>query len=316
MADHIVFIKTSSLGDVVHNMPAVTDARRARPDAHIAWMVEEHYAALVALHPAVDEVIPVATRRWRKGVLRRANWREAGDLRRRLKARPPGMVIDTQGLLRTGLLARLTPGVRHGYDRQSIKEPLASFFYKVKHRVSRALHAIDRNRILTGLALGYPPDDGLDYGLGPLRADAAQPTAVLLHATAQAKKEWPEANWVALGCRLAAEGLRVLVPGGSEAERARAARIAGAVPGAEVPPSMALDEMTRLLGRATLVVGVDTGLLHIGAALAVPVVAVFGASDPALTAPRGAGPLRVLGSKDGAPDEATVTAAAMGMLAG
>src|SRR6516162_9127708 len=101
----ILFIKTSSLGDVVHHMPAITDARRHLPDARLAWVVEEDYAPLARLHPAVDEVIPVATRRWRRNPLATATWREIGRFRGALRTRTFAAAIDTQGLLRTGLIA-------------------------------------------------------------------------------------------------------------------------------------------------------------------------------------------------------------------
>ena len=173
MAD-ILFIKTSSLGDVIHHMPALVEARRRLPDARFAWVVEEAFAPLVRLHPAVDEVIPVASRRWRHALLSAATWREVRAFRRLVRSRAYDAVIDTQGLLRTAVIARLARGRRHGYDSASIREPLAARFYDVRHRVSRDLHAIDRNRILTGLALGYSPEGAIDFGLDRAAlADAA-----------------------------------------------------------------------------------------------------------------------------------------------
>src|SRR5690349_1400873 len=164
MAD-ILFIKTSSLGDVIHHMPALVEARRRLPDARLAWVVEEAFAPLVRLHPAVDEVIPVASRRWRHAVLSTATWREVRAFRRMVRSRAYDVVVDTQGLLRTAVIAQFARGRRHGYDSASIREPLAARFYDVRHRVSRDLHAIDRNRTLTGLALGYSPVGADAFGL-------------------------------------------------------------------------------------------------------------------------------------------------------
>src|SRR5215471_15379821 len=152
---NVLFIKTSSLGDVIHHMPAIVEARRRRPDAHFAWVVEEAFAPLVRLHPAVDEVLAVASRRWRHALLRPATWREAAAFRHAVRARAYDEVIDTQGLVRSAVISLLARGRRHGYDAASVREPLASRCYDVRHRVSRGLHAIERNRILTGLALGY-----------------------------------------------------------------------------------------------------------------------------------------------------------------
>src|ERR1700678_1305551 len=175
----IFFIKTSSLGDVVHHMPAVTDARRHRPDARLSWVVEEAYAPLARLHPEIDEVIPVATRRWRASPLTPATWREIGRFRTAIRARSFEAAIDTQGLLRTALIANSVRGRRHGYDYASIKEPLACPFYDIRHRVEWRAHAIPRNRALCGLALGYAPDEPLDYGLdrAAIAAKAAEISA-------------------------------------------------------------------------------------------------------------------------------------------
>ncbi len=168
MAD-ILFIKTSSLGDVIHHMPALTEARKAQPDAHFTWLVEEAFAPLVALHPAVGKVVPVAWRRWRKSLLSPATLGEIAGSLRAIRAPRYDEIVDSQGLLRTAVIARLAHGRRHGYDAASIREPLAALCYDVRHSVSRALHAVERNRILSGLALGYAPQGAPDFGLDRAR---------------------------------------------------------------------------------------------------------------------------------------------------
>lgn len=299
----ILFIKTSSLGDVIHHMPALTEAQRHRPDARFTWAVEEAFAPLVRLHPAVGEVVPVASRRWRRSILQPATMQEIGGMVQRLRARRYDEIVDTQGLVRSAVLARLARGRRHGYDRDSIKEPLASFLYDVRHAVSRDLHAIERNRRLTGLALDYAPQGAPDFGLDRVRFRVAgERTAVLLHATARPEKEWPEGNWIALARSLVQRGVVPILPWGTGRERARAERILAAVREARVPARAALDEVARLIASAELVVGVDTGLLHLAAALGVPLIAIFAGSRPELTAPIGNGPMRVLGSFGSAPN--------------
>jgi heptosyltransferase-1 len=303
----ILFIKTSSLGDIVHHMPAVTDARCHLPQARITWMVEEPFAPLAGLHPAVDTVIPVASRRWRRQLLQPATWREIAKFRRALRSRRYDVVIDTQGLVRSGLLTWMARGRRHGYDRDSIREPPAAAFYQDRHAVSRSLHAIVRNRTLTGAALGYVPQGEPDYGLVPQPAPAGtRPFAVLLHGSAQAAKEWPLPHWLAVGAALRERGFDIVLPWGTEAERARSVEIARVVPGARVPERAPLDQVAHLLGGATVVVGLDTGLLHLAAALTVPLVAVFTASDPALTGPVGSGPIAVVGAPGAAPEPKAV----------
>jgi heptosyltransferase-1 len=312
----ILFIKTSSLGDVIHHMPALTEAQKRRPDARFAWIVEEAFAPLLRLHPVVSEVIPVGSRRWRKSLVSPSTLREIAANVSSLRAREYDMIIDTQGLLRSAIIARVARGPRHGYDRASIREPLASLFYEVRHGVPRQLHAVERNRRLTGFALGYAPEGAPAYGLDRVRLrDAGERTAVLLHATARPEKEWPKTNWISLARSLAQRGLTPLLPWGNEHERARAERIAAHVPQARVPERAPLDVVARLIASAELVVGVDTGLLHLAAALGVPLVAVFTGSKPQLTAPIGSGPMRVLGTYGKGPELQEVDKAVSALLA-
>jgi heptosyltransferase-1 len=313
MAD-ILFIKTSSLGDVIHHMPAVTEARKALAHAHFTWLVEEAFAPLVALHPAVDAVLPVAWRRWRRSLYAPATLAEIARSLRAIRAQGYDEIVDSQGLLRTALMARLARGRRHGYDAASIREPLASYFYDRRYAVSLALHAVERNRRLCGLALGYAPQGAPDFGLDGARFAAASGRyAVLLHATAQPGKQWPQTHWIALGKALAGAGFDLVLPWGTEAERARSKQMAAALPRARVPKRAPLDQVAGLIAGAALVVGVDTGLLHLAAALGVPLVAIFAGSKPDLTAPVGSGPLAVLGDHGAPPSVEEVVAAAQAL---
>jgi len=310
----ILFIKTSSLGDVIHHMPALTEASRARPDARFAWLVEEAFAPLVKLHPAVGEVVPVAWRRWRKSLYAPGTMVEILRSLADIRARSYHSIIDSQGLLRSAVIARMARGRRHGYDRESIREPLAAMFYDVRHHVSRQLHAVTRNRILSGLVLRYAPHGAPDYGLDRARfAKPGAPYAVLLHATARESKQWPEANWIALGKTLNQRGLDLVLPWGTAPERVRSERMAQSLARARVPERAPLDQVAGLIAGAQLVVGVDTGLLHLASALAVPLVAIFCGSKPGLTGPVGSGPIAVLGGEDAVPTVEAVNAAIEGL---
>jgi lipopolysaccharide heptosyltransferase I len=305
MAD-ILIIKMSSLGDVIHHMPALTEARKARPDARFTWLVEEDFAPLVGMHPHVARVIPVAWRRWRKSLLSPKTFAEIAGNLSAIRAQRYDDVVDSQGLLRSGVIARVAHGRRHGYDAQSIRERLASAFYDRRYRVSRDLHAVARNRMLTGLALGYAPQGAPDFGLTrEPQARPAQPYAVLLHATARASKQWPQDNWIALGKALG-QAAELVLPWGTPDERDRSNRIAAALPKARVPERAPLDDVARLIAGAEFVVGVDTGLLHLAAAFGVPLVAIFSGSVPALTGPVGSGPMTVLGGQGKPPSVADV----------
>jgi heptosyltransferase-1 len=306
------------MGDVLHHMPAVTDARRRFPDARITWVVDELYAPLARLHPAVNEIVPIAVRRWRRRLHAPSTWSEIREATRRLRTRTYDKIIDTQGLVRTALMTKLIHGESHGYDSASIREPFASRFYHVRHQVSWDLHVIARNRTLTGRALGYEPHGAPDYGFDRdyFRADATAPYALLFHATAKPTKEWPEERWREIGKALAARGLEVVLPWGNVAERERSERLAAAIPGAHVPDLRPIMEVGKLIAAAEVVVGVDTGFLHIAAALGVPVVAVFAIVKSHTAIPMGPGPIEMAGAEKGLPEVADVLAAIERVLRG
>ena len=311
---NILLIKTSSLGDVVHNLPVVSDIRARFPHARIDWVVEEAYGDIVGMHPGVHRVIAVALRRWRGNVLKPAHWREFGQFRHALSGARYDCVIDTQGLIKSALLARMAGGARHGYAAASAREPLAAKFYDVVHRVPRDLHAVVRNRRLAALALGYELPPAPDYGIAvPPGMAAADSRAycVLLHATSRADKLWPEPAWVRLGDELARQGYALMLPWGDADERARSERIARALPAAIVPPARGVLDMAVLLAGARAVIGVDTGLTHLAAALGRPVVALYCATRPGLTGVYAGPGARVRNLGDGAqpPEMAEVLAA-------
>jgi heptosyltransferase-1 len=299
----ILFVKTSSLGDVVHNCPAVSDAARKLPAAEIDWVVEEPFAAIAAMHASVRRVIPVRLRRWRGQWWRSATWREIGEFRAAVSAERYDAVIDTQSLIKSALVAACALGERHGMDSSSAREPLAARFYQHRHAVPRGLHAVERNRRLTAAALGYRLDLVLDYGLAPITGEAPDAYAVFLTMTSRADKLWPEERWIEAGRAL---GTRVVLPWGSDAERLRAARIAAALPQAEVAPRMTLEQLARLFVRAQAVIGVDTGLTHLAAALGARTVGIYCGSDPALTGIYGAPRAANVGALGAVPSAAEV----------
>jgi heptosyltransferase-1 len=293
----ILFVKTSSLGDVVHQMPAMTDARRQFPDARIAWIAEEAFAPLARLHPGVNEVIPVATRRWRHQLLAADTWREFAAFKAQVRSIEAQTVIDTQGLIRSAIIARTSGGTRHGYDRFSIREKPAALFYDVTHRVSRTLHAVTRNRLLTGLSLGYKPDTAVDYGLRQQVAGERLPYALLLHGTSRADKEWENSEWVKVGQWLTRQGLEVLLPWGNDRELERCRYLSGMIPRARILERMAIDAFARVIGSASFVIGVDTGPLQLAAACEVPLAAIFVSTRVDLTGPIGNGPIAIFGGE-------------------
>ena len=305
---NILLVKTSSLGDVLHNLPVVTDILKQFPAIQIDWVVEESFAALPALHHGVQAVIPVAIRRWRKSW-----WTSRDEVRavcRDLRARHYDIALDTQGLLKSALIARCARTTRCGLAWDSAREPLASLFYNRRFSVAKDQHAVERNRQLAGLALGYKPEGAPDYGILP--PALARPVwlngeyAVLLHATSRADKLWSETNWIELGRYLHEKNIRSVLPWGSDAEHSRSLRLAGAIPDAIAPPRLSLNEAAALLGGAQAVIGVDTGLAHLAAALGVPTVGIYTMTDPALTGLYAGRCAVNLGNINHAPDTAAV----------
>lgn len=283
----VLLVKTSSMGDVIHSLPVATDLARAHPGCRIDWVVEEGFAAIPRLHPAVSRVIPVALRRWRRRPLAPATWSELSRLRAILRKGSYDKIIDTQGLVKSALIARMARGRRCGFDRGSAREPLAAALYDERYPVERDLHAVERNRRLAARCAGYLLAGPADYGIqAPARTLSWLPAsryAVLLHATSREEKLWPEERWVALGCRLAERSVECVLPWGSEPERERAQRLAAAIPGGSTAPRLELEDLAALIARAWAVVGVDTGLTHLAAALDRPVVGIYCATDPGLT---------------------------------
>ncbi len=292
----LLVVKLSSFGDVIHAFPAVTDLAAARPDVEIDWLVEEGFAPFVALHPAVSRIHTLAFRRLRKPPSR---WpRLAGEtwrLRRALRERRYDMVVDLQGLVKSALPARLAGAVA-GYDAASAREPAASRLYARRFPVPRATHAVERTRALLAAAVGYAvPGETGRFGIGadgPPDPDLGLPPryAMAMHAASWPTKLWPEEQWHALLPALAEGGRGIVLPWGNADEKARAERLAAGVPGAVVLPRvMAGAELARVVGAAEFAVGLDSGLMHLAAALGVPGVWLYGPTDPGLTGPYGSG---------------------------
>jgi heptosyltransferase-1 len=285
----LLLIKTSSLGDIIHNLPAITDIRAHSPDMEIDWVVEESFADIPRLHPAVNSIVPIAIRRWRRTLFSKKTWQEIIACKRKLRAKSYDFVLDTQGLLKSAVISSFAHGARHGQDKSAVREPIAARFYQHKHLlIPRGQHAVVRNRQLAAMALGYPmPDTAPDYGIQAANTEPsiALPAAYIvgLHGTSRDSKLWPTQNWITLGKHLSEKGLQLLLPWGNEAERNRATTIAASVPQALILHKLGLSELATVLAGAKAVVGVDTGLAHLAAALKVPTVAIYTDTDPSLT---------------------------------
>ena len=280
----VLLIKTSSLGDVIHTLPALTDALRAIPSIRFDWVVEEGFAEIPRWHPAVDQVIPVAIRRWRKNPLQ--TWRsgEWHDFKKRIHQQKYDLVIDAQGLLKSAWLTRGFKVPIVGFNRKSAREPIASYFYDRPIFVAREQHAVERVRQLFAQALHYSvPRQIGQYSLHRERlviAEQHAPYVLFLHGTTWASKHWPPSAWRALAEQLTEQGVAVRIPWGNAEEEQRAQAIAKDLPLAEVLPRLNLTGVAGQIAGAQACVAVDTGLGHLAAALDVPCVSLYGPTLP------------------------------------
>ena len=272
----LLVIKTSSLGDILNTMPAVSDAARAIPELEIDWVAEEPFAAAPAWHPSVRETIAVNLRRWR----RHPSPTEILGFLGRLRARRYDLVIDAQGLAKSALLTLAARGPACGFDHASAREGAVSLLYGRRARASWDLHAVDRQRRLFSQALGYPlPDTPPDFGLAR-QAPPPTPRLLLLHGTTWETKRWPDSYWADLARRASAAGVEPLLRWHDEREREGAEAIAATAPGTRVLATPDLDALRRVIGEASAVVANDSGPAHLAAALGVPSVTLYGATRP------------------------------------
>ena len=288
----VLLVKTSSMGDLVHMLSAVQEAAQLVSSVRFDWVCEEAFTDIPRLSPAVDRVIHVATRRWRHTLHAFETRAEIRRFVTELRSTPYDLVIDAQGLLKTAwitALARCARQSRWGFDWSSSREPLSILATGRRVHAPFQWHAIERLRTLMGQALGYFPSSAIAT-LQPSRASASQAqqdidasiagtTVMFLHGTSREEKAWPLSEWMTLGKILASQGFQVLLPSGSAAEERIATEIAAAIgPSAKALPRSSIGALVPLIRDSALVVGVDSGLMHLAVALGVPTVAVMSAS--------------------------------------
>ena len=285
----VLIVKVSSLGDIIHTLPAVTDAQFARKDVEFDWVVEENFTEVPGWHPAVKQVIPMAFRRWRRHLLKSSTKREFRAFKRALQGEHYDLVIDAQGLIKSGVVSRLSRGLTIGLSNQTIREPLATLFYNQVYSVPWGDHAVDRVRQLFSRALNYRYNRQIiDYGIDQDRipqqdTGISGKSIVLLHGTTWATKHWPELYWKHLANLAAESGYQVLVPWGDQNERRRADFIAHDNPAVTVLDKLSLTGLASYIMQAEGVIAVDTGLGHLAAALAKPTVSLYGPTNPGLS---------------------------------
>ena len=302
----VLIVKVSSLGDIIHTLPAVTDAANAKRDLRFDWVVEENFVDIPSWHPAVDRVIPVAIRRWGivNTLLRKP---EVRSFIHELQSVHYDLVIDAQGLIKSGYISRLAKGLTVGLSESTIREPLATLFYNQVYSVPRTIHAVHRIRELFSRTLNYTVNESIiDYGIDVTRVGISKkkndtPSVLFLHGTTWETKHWPNQYWRQLALIATKEGYEVNLPWGNEVERQRAKYISDGIEGALVLEKQTLSGMACVVSQSDGVIAVDTGLGHLAAALEIPIVSVYGPTDPGLSGTFGKSHLHMKSDFDCAP---------------
>jgi len=288
----VLLIKLTSMGDLIHALPALSDAVQAHPEIEFDWAIDENFQEIATWHPAVRAVIATNHREWREALAHPSTMGSVSGVLSRIKATPYDLIIDGQGNFKTALLSLFATGPRAGFDRHSVREWVAHLAYQRRYPASKNTHAIDRLRRLFAAALGYVlPDTTPNFGIRKDRLttpNIALPHEylVFVHNASWKTKLWPEAHWADLIAKTVAAGFNVLLPWGNAQEQARANRLAR--PGVHVLPKLSLSEMGYVLDHARACVCMDTGLSHLVAALDVPSVTLYGSTDSGLIGASGA----------------------------
>jgi len=279
----VLIVKMSSLGDVVHTLPALSDAVHAYPDIRFDWVVEEAFSEIPTWHPAVDQVIPIALRRWRRSILKTILTGEWKRFYSKLMENQYDYVIDAQGLLKSAVITKMAKGSRIGLDRHSLTEPWARFAYQRRVFVNPQQHAVTRTRQLFAQALNYDERDSEpNYGItlpaieSSMSGQLQRPYVIFLHGTTWKSKHWPVENWSQLAGMLAKTHYTVYLPWSNDKEYSRAERLAVEYKHVRILPRLNLSQLAQVISGATALVSVDTGLAHLAVALNKPTIALYG----------------------------------------
>lgn len=306
----VLIVKTSALGDVVHALPVLDYLHQAAPGIEVDWIVEAPFREMLEGNPLIVRLFVVRTKQWRKHPLGGETRREVSDLKRALAERAYDIVFDLQGNLKSGIITRLAGcGRRYGFDRDDVREPLNLLFTnnqvplrrQDQHVSARSLRVVSVpfGRDYAGMTLATdihtsPEDDAAAEALFATLSDGL--IFVFHQGTTWETKMWHEPGWIELGHRTLARfpDATILFSWGNEREREAAERVMTAIGrGTRILPKLTLKGLAAVLKRADLVVGGDTGPVHIAAAVGTPTLSFFRATDPKRNAPKGDAHLQV-----------------------
>lgn len=284
----VLLVRLSSMGDLIHTLPAIEDLSRIRPDVELHWLCEAAFSDIARLHPFVKQVHTLEWRHWRKHLNESGTWRAMNQLCKTLWREHYDFVLDSQGLFKSALFAKMANAPTQGLDRYSAREGWAALAYNKTYYVRKGQDAVLRNRLLFAQAFDYKLPQEMRFGLVVPEAGYLQGLSenyhVALHATSRDSKLWPNEYWSAFLEELHKyDGSTIYLPWGNETEKLRAELFAAKLPFAVACNKLNLLQAAWLLNGAKSVIGVDTGLLHLANALDKPLVGIYTDSDPVKT---------------------------------
>jgi len=275
------------MGDILHTLPALTDARQYYSNIEFDWLIEEDFAEIPTWHEGVSTVIPIALRRWKKNIWRSVFSKSVRTTIKQLRLSSYDFIIDAQGLTKSALFARLAKGKRYGLDRRSARDPSAFIHYHKTYSISWRQHAVARLRQLFAAILEYPvPVGPPKYGINKANLMTSiheLSYLVFVVNTTWETKLWPERFWRELTLKAESLGYPIYITSGNDDEFARAQRISADIDYATALPRQTITSLAGLLKSATAIVSIDTGLSHLAAALNKPTISIYGATDPKMT---------------------------------
>ena len=285
-----LIIKLTSMGDLMHALPALTDAAAAIPGIEFDWVVDKNFSAVPLWHHAVKNVITTAHRQWKKSFIR--TWRTGvlKDFKQQLNQGDYDLVIDLQNNMKSATVSWFYDGEVHGLDKGYCREKFAYKVYKHRYQVPEKQHAIDRIRQILSQALNYSmpdtkPDYGADfsqYDLPTLDFELPDKYLIFVHNASWVSKLWPLPSWKQLVTIAAEQGYSILLPCGNDEEYQRAEDIAAVSEQAYALPRLSLNEVAALAHKAKGAVCSDTGLAHLGAVSGLPAQTIYGSTATAL----------------------------------
>ncbi|WP_050452457.1 lipopolysaccharide heptosyltransferase I [Candidatus Burkholderia verschuerenii] len=281
----ILIVKVTSLGDIVETLPVVSDLRRAFPSAKVDWAADAAFADIIRWNPGVDRVLSAPLRKFKKA----RSWndlKEIGASIGELRAEKYDVIVDIHGVYKSAIIAFIARGKRrYGYLNQDLGERGAAFAYNRRFGPRPHTDAWRGMRVSVADALGYQFEEKPDYNVRlpalsrSLDIPRGKPIAMLFHATSADIKKWPKENWAEVGRWLVERGYAIALPWGTDRERGEAQAIAALLPEELVLPKLTVEECANWIQASELVIGADTGLVHLAHALQKRTVMLFAATS-------------------------------------